>query len=366
MSTISPPLLFPPLFDLDPGHRAWPQLPFAWRHIEAPGVDTQQPCRIEFDEAPTAEGDLLAFDVDARGLAWRRKAGGPREELSFDRCRRLTLLTPLLALDADQSRRQSLLGALRPIEHAGHPVAAVLPLAEHERSYTLEPRHGGRVLTGRSVGYVETPEGLFLFEPSDDDTALRRVFVPRCIDGGVVTLARTALEAAMEDWAADPASLLRQVEALRQRRVPPLGLAAQSLGLLTAAQVARWLTDTTDDRPLGRVLVDCGLLSHAQLQAVIAHKMGCPIVDLTRFVPEPAALLELPSRVAWTQRTLPLCIAQDRLYIASDRVLDDERRRALQAYTRLNLVPVLARTAHLSEVLRDLDAGAGAGASFGA
>lgn len=364
MSSLAPPLVFPPLFDLDPGHRSWPQPPFAWRHVDPPAVDRRQPCRIETDEGLTCEGELLAFDLGAGRLAWRASAGSSREELPFDRCRRLTLLAPLVALDADRSRRQSLLGAVRPIELAGHPVNSVLPLAEQERGYTIEPRRTGRVLSGRSVGIVERPEGLFLFEPTDDDAALLRVFVPRSVDDSVVTLGRTALETAMQGWADSPAALLQQIETLRRRPVPPLGVATQSLGLLTAAQVERWLTDTTDDRPLGRVLVDRGLLSHAQLQAVIAHKMGCPVADLTRFAPQPAALTELPSRAAWTQRALPLCIAQDRLYIASDRILDDDRRRALQSYTRLSLAPVLARTSHLSEAFRDL--GTGVGSSFGA
>ncbi len=318
----------------------------------------RQPCRIETGEGPAAEGELLAFDLGSGRLAWRR-ADGLRETLPFSRCRRLTLTAPLRPMDVGQSRRQNLLAAVRPTEHLDGAAGSVLPMAEHARSYALLPRGaGGRTLRGDTVGDVEVAEGLFLFEPADDDTALRRVFVPRAAHGAV-ELGRTALETAMQAWATTPAQLLACIEAQGEQPVPPLGLAAQSLGLLTAAQVERCLPETRDDRPLGQVLIDNGLITHAQLQALIAHKMGCAVVDLTRFVPERAALARLPQRVAFAQRVLPLCIVQDSLYIASDLAFTAERQRAIQAYTSMPLVPVLARTAHLSAALRDLDSGAG-------
>lgn len=355
MRSSSPPLSFPSLVDIDHAHRGWPSLPVRWRHVEPPAVETAQPCRIETVDGACVEGELLAFDLAGQRLAWRGAGDDRHQAMRFDRCRRLTLQLPLTALDANQSRRQSLLGAVRPMEHADHPLATPPPLAEHERSYVLAGHDGSPALGGRTVGHVETPEGLFLFEPSDDDLVLRRVFAPRAANAGV-ELGRTALELATQDWATTPEQLRQAIETLRDRPVPPLGVAAVSLGLLTPAQVRRCLTQVGETRPLGQVLLECRLLSPAQLQAVIAHKMGCAAVDVERFVPEPRALARLPQRVAWSQRVLPLCIVEEHLHVACDQAIGAEKARLLQSYAGLPVVPTLARTHALSKVLRDLPA----------
>jgi hypothetical protein len=353
----NPSLSFPPLLDIDSGsgHRGWPRLPVRWRHVEPPAVELAQPCRVETVDGERIDGELLAFDLAGQRLAWRRAGDGQRQAMHFGRCRRLTLRLPLTALDATQSRRQSLLGAVRPMEHADHPLATPAPLAEHERHYALAGHDGAPVLEGHTVGHVEVPEGLFLFEPVDEDMGLQRVFAPRAANAGV-ELGRTALELATQDWAATPDELLQRVETVHERPVPPLGVAAVSLGLLTPAQVRRCVAEVTETRPLGQVLLGRRLLSQAQLQAVIAHKMGCAVVDLARFAIEPKALTRLPQRVAWSQRVLPLCIAGERLHVASDLAIGAEKARLIQSYTGLPVVPALARTPALSQLLRDLPA----------
>jgi type II secretory ATPase GspE/PulE/Tfp pilus assembly ATPase PilB-like protein len=67
-----------------------------------------------------------------------------------------------------QFRRLSLTTLLEPL--------SILP-SHLVKSYRLRPR-GGTERSGLSVGYVESPHGIFLFEPQDNAGSLRRVFVP--------------------------------------------------------------------------------------------------------------------------------------------------------------------------------------------
>lgn len=232
-----------------------------------------------------------------------------------------------------------------------------LPLAEHEHAYALQPKVPGAVLAGRSIGVVESPEGLFLFEPVDDDQALRRVFVPR-VANGACELTASALELAMRSWAATPAALVAQTQAMRQRPVPRIGDAVMALGLLTPAQLAQAVGLADDTRPLGERLVALRLLGPAQLDAVLAHKMGCPVADVSRFQPDPAALAMLPQRLALGYRTLPLCIDAGRLFIASDQAMGDEKQRSIQVFVNMTVTPVLAHSTHLTAALHAVPPGA--------
>lgn len=345
MPPTDPPLDFPPLFgleDLDPDRWRWPKPPYVWHHAAPTAADQPQPCRVETTDGQTAVGTMEGFDPAAGRFGFRGAATQGRQvDLQFRQCRRLTLLEPL--------RPEATEGVAR--------VAELLPLAEHEHAYTLQPKVPGAVLAGRSVGVVETPEGLFLFEPVDGDQALQRVFVPRAANGAC-ELTPAALELAMRGWAATPAALVALEVSMRQRPVPRLGDSVLSLGLLTPAQLALATDDADDTRPLGQKLLARGLISAPQLQAAIAHKMGCPVADVSRFVPDPAALALLPQRLAMSYRTLPLCLDEGRLFVACDQALGEEKQRSIQVFVNMPVVPVLARSQHLSAALQAVAPGA--------
>ena len=315
---------FPPLIEQTTDRWHWPLPPFSWRHLAPPDNDVAQPCRIESHGGACVEGEMLGFDPAAATLSLRTAPDAPAVTLPFARFRRLTLTTPLSAASA-------LSGA--PLER--------IPAAAQERDYRLQPRGSGSEIVGRTAGHVDAPEGLYLFAPLDEDQSVLRQFVPRsayvrCEFGA------SAEETAALHWIATPQDLLAAIE--RQQRMPvlPIGRSMLELGLLTQAQLDRALARQTGEQPLGEMLVADGVILRADLQTAIAHKMGYPLVDLARFPVDPAVAQMLPQRRAAEYRALPLMIDKPRLIVAVDRPQRLEKLRTVPSFARYTVVPVLA------------------------
>jgi hypothetical protein len=226
---------------------------------------------------------------------------------------------------------------------AGAPVER-LPPAAQEREYRLYSKNHAAPLVGRTAGHVETEHGLYLFAPIEEETSLQRVFVPRsayerCEFGQSIE------EIAAARWIAEPRVLLEAIE--RQQRMPvlPLGQSMLALGLLTQEQLDRALASKNERVPLGERLVADGIITRADLQTAIAHKMGYPLVDLTRFAIDPQAVAKLPRRLAVEYRAVPLMLDRKRLIVA---VYKPSRAARLQGLHGLGeVVPVLAPKAQL-------------------
>lgn len=329
-----PPLSFPSLPELDAEAWQWPAPPFAWRHRAAPEVDIVQPCRLESTSGNLVLGSLLGFNPAAQTLVFRSTDNGPEATLSFKRFSRLTLTTPLVPA----------------ARIAGAPAERV-PAAAHERDYRLSSSRAGALrLGGRTAGHVETPAGLYLFTPVDDEAALHRVFVPRsaytqCEFG------ESAEEIASRRWIASPQELLDAIE--RQERMPvlPLGHSLLALGLLAQGQLDRALARQPGNIALGEMLVADGTVSRANLQTALAHKMGFPLVDLAHFPVDPKALAKLPPRDAIRFRVVPLMIDGERVIVAVDKPARMNKLRALNVFSQLRIVPVLAPRAQISLAL---------------
>lgn len=317
---------FPTLMADEPERFGWPRIPFDWRHRPPPPIDAPQPCRIESVVGTPVDGEMLGFDPLLRTLRFRTSANGAVVELPFARFRRLTLSTPL----------QAALGA------TGTPVERV-PAAAQERDYRLQGAGTAAPLTGRTCGRVETADGMFLFIPVEEESALQRVFVPRSAyirsEFGA-----SAEEVAARMWIASPHELLAAIE--RQQRMPikPLGHSLRELGLLTEAQLERALArqSAARDVPLGEMLVKDGLISRGDLQTALAHKMGYPLVDLGRFPLDPKAAAKLPQRVAIGLRMIPLLLVRDQLIVAVDKPARVMKLKGVNAIAGVTVTPVLA------------------------
>jgi hypothetical protein len=331
---MSAEIAFPVLEDPASGEWHWPMPPFAWRDAAA-DHDVAQPCRIDTLHGTDVTGELLHFDPAAATLQFRTGTTRGGVTLPFARIRRLMLTTPL-----------------RPSPRfAGAPPERV-PAAAQERDYRLEgDDHPPQA--GRTAGHVEREEGVYLYLPEDDERSLLRVFVPRSAFDRC-TFGPSAEELAAEQWCASPPQLLEAIE--RQQRTPVLkiGHALLELGLVTPRQLERALAGKPPDVPLGEMLVAQGLLSSSDLQTAIAHKMGYPLVDLTRFPVDPHAARRLPLRVALECRALPLLVHGDRLIVAVDRPSRTNKLRAVNSIAQLTLVPVLASRSHIMTALQSL------------
>ncbi|GAB3366867.1 MULTISPECIES: GspE/PulE family protein [Giesbergeria] len=84
------------------------------------------------------------------------------------------------------------------------------------------------------------------------------------------------------------------------------------------------------ERPIGQILVECGHVSAAQLQEVIASWLGKHLVDPSHLQPDPVALALVPRNVAERESVLPLLAREDALVVLvsdpSERALLDELR----------------------------------------
>jgi hypothetical protein len=105
------------------------------------------------------------------------------------------------------------------------------------------------------------------------------------------------------------------------------------------------------DSPLGESLVATGLISHADLQTAIAHKMGYPMVDLNRFPIDLLAVAKVPKDIAARHRMLPLMIDQGRLIVAVDRPSRVTELRSLHLHLQTPIVPVLASAMQIAVAL---------------
>ncbi|MES2960215.1 MAG: hypothetical protein V4792_18655 [Pseudomonadota bacterium] len=315
----------------------WPQPPFARSHMMAPLDGSAQGCRIETPNGVSVEGQLVQFDADAAVLRFRLNSGGTPLSLPFAKFRRLTLTTPwALARRAPDA----------PVER--------VPTAAQERSYRIELAAGGH-LGGRTMGHVQTAVGIFLFAPLDDGAAMQRVFVPQAASAAV-QFGKSAEENAAERWIATPEALFSALDAQKHAPVKPLGEALVALGFVTRGALERVVSEQTSDRtrPLGEELVARGLLERADLKTALAHKMGYPLVDLTRFPIDMQAARKLSQRAMIEHNVFPLLQDGERLVVAIDDLERVARLQSLQALASLKLVPVLASRGRIALALAGL------------
>ena len=307
----------------------WPRPPFARSHIMTPLDGGAQPCRIETPAGSTIEGQLLHFDVDAGQLRFCPSGGSETLVIPFARIRRLTLTTPWPLAGR---------GTNEPVER--------VPTAVQERSYRIELSTGGE-LAGQTMGHVQAG-GHFLFAPVDDGAAVLRVFVPLSACRSVA-FGKSAEEQAAERWIATRDELFRALEAQKTAPIKPLGDALVDLGFVTRGVLERAVSQLSRDRdrPLGEELVKAGLLSRIDLKTALAHKMGYPLVDLSRFPVDAAATAKLSQRSMVDHTVYPLILDGERLIVAIDDLARVPKLQTLQALAGVKLVPVLASRAHI-------------------
>lgn len=315
------------------GPSEWPTPLFATRDPWNTEEGAVQPVRIETLRGFDVEGEMLGFDLKRTSIIFRFDAEGSALRVQFHRFRRLTLLAPL----ADDT--------------AGHETR--LKFASQLRKFKIALTGDGRLL-GRTAGHVETRAGLFLFTPDEDEKTLHRVFVPasaytRCVLGPSVE------EDAAMRWISTPQALLAALEDPQagRRKAIAIGEAIYDLGVISARQLTVALSAQGEARkvPIGEMLVAEGLLARADLRTALGHKMGYPLVDLSRFPLDSEALEAMPLDVAFECNTLPLLQRPSQLVVAVDNLARVAQLASLPALEGLRIVPVLARQVHIEAAL---------------
>ncbi|MCC7152525.1 MAG: Flp pilus assembly complex ATPase component TadA [Rubrivivax sp.] len=338
-------------------------------------------CVIEGLNGSTMAGRLMHFNPGAGIAHVQVAASRSTMPLRFSQFRVLRLAKPLNPL---------------PFEPTD-----TTPLALTERKaqpYRLTLQDGTQ-LEGRTITHEEDAHGLFLFEPADDNGAVRRCFVPRAayqhIDVGLrlgealieqqVATAAQVSEALSEQrhlrsQKLGDILLVRQLISAddletaidEQSRMPMvrIGQALIALGLISEAQLEQALQQQQVDRgvPLGELLVKRGVITAQDLQTALARKMGYPMIDAGQFPVEVDALQKIPYSLASRLCALPLMLRGGRAVVA----LEDPTQRKvideLEFAAGCKVIPVLARAGTLfSAIERAYDKiGAGTGGSHSA
>ena len=88
-------------------------------------------------------------------------------------------------------------------------------------------------------------------------------------------------------------------------------------GLVTGEQLDKALAEHQRlGRPLGRVLVDLGMLTESQLVAALATQIGLPFVDLSDYPVDAGAVALIPDAVARRHTALPIGFEDDKIVVA--------------------------------------------------
>ena len=344
----------------------------AWPDVPQPGYPgdipwgTSEACELLGPTGGTTRVRLVDFNLQAHSISLQTPQGRNAVGVRFEQFQRLDLLEPV-----------------RP-----------LPLADEARKFLPElycvTYKSGRRSFGLTLGRVDQDPGVFLFEPVDEQAAVRRVFIPReaiaAIETGPQVQAlmlqpsdgaapepaqapsnsgpgsgepgvNEALEDTKDLLQERPATTPEELEAgiARQARTPiiPLGEALVAMGQISADQLTAAIDKQRSNRgvPLGELLVREGWVTRQGLQAALVRKMGYPVADLTKFPAEPAALARIGKSLATRLRVMPLMMRQDRLVVAME---DPSRARALDEVEFAaggKVIPVLALAGTLSDGL---------------
>ena len=352
----------------------WPTPPLASYPAARVQID-HEPCEIVGLNGRVMQGRLNLFVPEDQVAHIQVPPARTTMPLRFGQFRCLSLLRPLMP-------------SSESLEAAGEHAQV---LSERPSTDYLIELQGGGEIKGKTIGWIESSFGVFLFPPEDEAGGVTRMFVPReaiaathlgpplgetLVAGEVLTLEQVdqavALQAAMRQrklgdillnqQVVSPEQLLGALE--QQSRMPMIriGEALIALGLITEAQLEEALRQQQSDRtvPLGELLVRLGLITRQDLIDALARKMGYPLVDLMQFPIDPDALTRLPFAVAARLSAVPLMVREGSLIVAvedpSKRIVLSE----LEFASQCRIVPVLAQSTQIEWALRDAYAKLGA------
>ena len=307
----------------------WPSPPFAIFSEAIPWSEPQA-CEIE-DYKGVVRNCRLAMlspaDKTAMIFVPRRTAPG---RVQFSQFRRLSLKEPLYPEESVSDTDFADVFGHRPTI-----------------DYHLHLRDGS-VVSDKTVGYVETSFGLFVFHPFDGGGGVSRTFIPReayervtygeLIGDMLVT--QHSVTPQQVEQALDEQDSLRSRKlgdqllsnaivsteqlmlALEQQDKMPMirvGEALLRLGYIDEDQLNQALERQKSERSvsLGQLLVKMGFLTRRDLNTALARKMGYPVVDVMLFPVEVEALRLVPLSVAQRLGVMPLLLRDKLLVVAT-------------------------------------------------
>jgi type II secretory ATPase GspE/PulE/Tfp pilus assembly ATPase PilB-like protein len=342
------------------GPFSWPAPPSSL-YVKSGPWTWPQPCDIVGINGNVGRCDLVSISPDEQTIVVHIERANTPVVLNFSQFRQLTLSEPLslqaMASEEDFPEIQSRSGL-----------------------YAFEIHwQDGSLKTGLTLGYVETSYGLFIFTPLDDKGNLQRSFIPQDAFVSVTlsdpvkpvakplsnatpgTSANDAELPAMtkpnpterlaEPVVSSPEQLMQALD--RQSKMPMIrvGEALTRLGFVNQEHLENALAQQTGGetiQPLGEVLINMGVLTRRNLNTALARKMGYPLVNVSEFPVEHAALRRVPLGTARRLMVLPLLARSGLTVVAT---VDPTRRRTLEELEFLTRGRVIATLGDEKQIL---------------
>ncbi|TXT40876.1 MAG: type II secretory pathway protein [Comamonadaceae bacterium] len=318
---------------------SWPAPPYAIYTAAEPWVEPQI-CELEGLNGAIRRCTLVSVTPAEQTILIQIEHSKTPVPVTFSQFRRLALKKPIYPQEIISTEQfADILGYRATVQY----------------NLVLE---NGNTVTGTTVGYVETHFGLFLFTPLDDHGSVERVFVPREAFtrvtlgdhiGQMLVEQKVVTPQQVEDAATEQNSLRKRklgdylvdnavvspdqlMLALDQQSKMPMirvGEALTRLGYIDDDQLAQALAKQKTERsvPLGQLLVNMGFLTRADLNTALARKMGYPVVDVTQFPIDEAALKKVSANMAQRLNIMPLLWRDKLLVIAA---VDPTQRKMLE------------------------------------
>jgi type II secretory ATPase GspE/PulE/Tfp pilus assembly ATPase PilB-like protein len=293
----------------------WPSPPIA-EYSDAANWSDPQECDIEGPTGGSRHCTLFAIVPAEKKILIQIERARSMVSLAFSHFYRLILASPI-----------------RPKGKTGNTAFSDEFVDRNATAYRVILKDG-KAMSGLTMGHVETPFGLFLYTPINDQGSLQREFIPReayqrlelpgsgselaaSVVAPVKPVAKPVLAAALEarfdeslnnDMVFTPEQLLKALDQQNKMPMIRLGEALTRMGYVTDKQLKQALELKKDNpgEPLGQLLVSLGFLTRKKLTAAMVHKMGYPVVDLARFPIEPAALQNISMATAQRLMIVPL------------------------------------------------------------
>ncbi len=335
----------------------WPA-PLSALYGKAEPWSEPQECELEGLNGAVGHCALVSLSPADRTIEIQIERAKIPVTLSFSQFRRLTLKKPIYP--------QDLISTEQFPGIQGHQASA-------EYQLTL---NDGSVRTGLTVGYVETPYGLFVFSPVDQRGAVERVFIPHdaFVSVGLTDhvwaatpdanaapgLPAISRAAKLNEYLADAAVVSREQLMLaldHQSKMPAIrvGEALLRLGYVSETQLQQALAEQSgrSAKPLGELLIQAGALSRRDLNTALARKMGYPVVDVTRFPIEYEALEKVPLSTARRLMVLPLLTRGELTVVASANPTRREFLEELEFLLHGRVIATLGDEDQISQAMTD-------------
>ena len=339
----------------------WPNPPFAI-YSATESLCEPQPCDIEGLNGIIRRCVLVDMIASDHTILIQIENTRQALPLAFSQFRRLTLKTPV-----------------QPQHNLNDDIFSDVLGYRYTVQYQLHLENG-QTLSGPTVGYVETHFGLFLYTPLNERGSVERVFIPReaflsvsliepssqargepvpALPGvadkpeTVARPERRADTALMDLALVSPEQLMQALDQQASMPLVRLGEALIRLGFVDDAQLEKALTvqRADDSTPLGQVLVNLGFLTRRELNAALTHKMGYPVVDVTRFPVEADALRQISMATAQRLKVMPLLSRAGATVVAA---VDPTRRGMLEELEFLlqgRIIAVLGDEAQITQTI---------------